>query len=90
MEKPLSIDALLQDGTTILQPLHSLIKRTKRPSDPPPWTDDTTTAFNEIKHALANATLLVHPIPNAPTSVMTDASDTAVGATWYEPVVKVH
>ena len=67
-------------GAAILQPLHSLLKHTKRPSDPPPWTDVTTTAFNKIKHALANATLLVHPIPNAPTSVMTDASDTAVGA----------
>ena len=73
-------------GATILQPLHCLLKRTKRPSDPPPWTDDTTTAFNEIKHALANATLLVHPVPNAPTSVMTDASDTAVGAVLQQHI----
>ena len=65
---------------TILQPLNSLLKHTKRPSDAPVWTDDATTAFNRIKHALANASLLVHPTLDAPTSVITDASDVAVGA----------
>ena len=39
-----------------------------------------TVAFQEIKDALANATLLVHPKPNAPVNVMTDASDVAIGA----------
>ncbi len=33
-----------------------------------------------MKNALANASLLVHPTPDAPTSIMTDASDVAVGA----------
>ena len=56
------------------------------PSDPPPWTDDTTTVFSEIKHALANTTLFVHPIPNAPTSVMMDASDTVVGAVLQQHI----
>ena len=67
-------------GAMILHPLHSLLKRTKCPSDLPPWTDDTITAFGKAKQALADATLLIHPVPNAPTSVMTDASDLAVGA----------
>ena len=73
-------------GAAILQPLHSLLKHTKRPSDSPPWTDDTTVAFDEVKHALANATLLVHLIPNAPTSVMMDASDMAVGAVLQQRI----
>jgi hypothetical protein len=64
-------------GAAILQPLHSLLKRTKCPADSPPWT---TAVFYKVKHALANATLLVHLVPNAPTGVMTDASDVAVGA----------
>ena len=67
-------------GATLLQPLHILLKQTKRPSHSPIWTDDTIAAFDNVKNALANATLLVHPVPNAPTSVMTDASDVAVGA----------
>ena len=62
----------------MLHPLHALLKQTQKPSDEPAWTEDTIVAFN-IKHALANATLLVHPAPNAPTSIMTDASDVAGG-----------
>ena len=44
------------------------------------WTDDATAAFQEIKDALVNATLLVHPQPDAPINIMTDASDIAIGA----------
>ena len=33
-----------------------------------------------MKEALADATLLVYPKPDAPTCVMTDASDITVGA----------
>ena len=44
------------------------------------WTTSATTAFKEFKDALANATLLVHPQPDAPINVMTDASDIAIGA----------
>ena len=65
---------------TTMQPLHSLLNHTKCPSDSLEWTDTAVTAFSEIKDALANASLLVHPIPAAPTCVMTDASDMAVGA----------
>ena len=36
--------------------------------------------FQQSKEMLANATLLHHPIPEAPTCIATDASDTAVGA----------
>ena len=64
----------------ILHPLNSLLKHTKRPSDSLEWTDNTTTAFSSIKSALADASLLVHPTSDAPTCVMTDASDVAVGA----------
>ena len=37
-------------------------------------------AFTAAKDALTNATLLSHPVLNAPTSLMTDAFDVAVGA----------
>ena len=69
-------ELLSSNGATILHPLHALLKQTQKPSDAPEWTED---AFNNVKHALANATLLVHPALNAPTSIMTDASDVAVG-----------
>ena len=46
----------------------------------------STTAFNAIKQVIAEATLLVHPKPNAPTSIMADASDRAVGAVLQQHI----
>ena len=44
------------------------------------WNDTMAQAFDNIKEALAKATLLVHPRHDAPISLTTDASDRAVGA----------
>ena len=43
------------------------------------WNDKLQFAFDSIKHALANATLLHHPDPSLPLAVTTDASDLAIG-----------
>ena len=61
----------------ILDPLNSLLSSSKEHLS---WDNTTSQAFSAIKEALAAATLLVHPKPNALTSLMTDASDSAVGA----------
>ena len=44
------------------------------------WTLPATIAFNVIKDAPANATLLVHPKPNPLPYLMTDESDVVIGA----------
>ena len=44
------------------------------------WPDVALHAFTAAKEAMANATLLLHPVLKAPTSIMTDASDVAIGA----------
>jgi hypothetical protein len=44
------------------------------------WTPDCENAFCAAKTALAAAVLLVHPSASCPTRIITDASDTAVGA----------
>ena len=64
----------------ILQPLHVLLKGAPKGNTPLTWTDTATTAFHIIKDTLADATLLVHPGPNAPTCFLTDASTAAEGA----------
>ena len=61
----------------ILDPLNSLLTST---TERLTWDDTSTQAFISIKTALAEATLLVHPTPNALTSLATDASDSAIGA----------
>ena len=43
------------------------------------WNDKLQYAFDAIKNALANSTLLHHPDPSLPLAVTTDASDMAIG-----------
>ena len=63
----------------IVRPLHTLLATTKT-KQPLTWNDNTLKAFNDIKQAIANASLLSYPTTDAPTNIMTDASNTAVGA----------
>ncbi|KAK7504021.1 hypothetical protein BaRGS_00004753 [Batillaria attramentaria] len=44
------------------------------------WTESCQTAFEKAKEALKEAVLLHHPIPDAPTSLTVDASNSAIGA----------
>ena len=64
----------------ILQPLNDLLAGENEKNKTISWTEEATTAFSSIKEALSIATLLVHPYPDDATSIMTDASDTSVGA----------
>ncbi|KFD64266.1 hypothetical protein M514_23550 [Trichuris suis] len=64
---------------SICKPLHELLMKCQRAS-PIVWTPTETEAFEQVKHALANATMLLHPKPEAPTNVMVDASEFATGA----------
>ena len=62
----------------VLQPLHTLLTHTHAKSELQ-WSECCVSAINAAKKALAQARLLFHPIPDAPTA-MTDALDVAVGA----------
>ena len=63
----------------LLHPLHQLLD-SKTKSQELSWNQTATTAFQNTKQALGHATLLVYPKSDAPTCVVTDASDIAVGA----------
>ena len=75
----------LPHAAELMQPLHSLLSG-KDKSQPLIWTDTAVAAFNATKAALAKASLLVYPSPDAPTCLMTDASDTAVGAVLQQHI----
>lgn len=64
----------------LLRPLNQLLSSSRHNSHQLAWDEEATIAFNTVKQALADATLLVHPKPYAPTGIMTDASEYAVGA----------
>ena len=76
----------IPDAARILQPLHQLLQATKSNRGKLCWTDEATSAFQASKQALANASLLSYPKPDAPTSIMCDASDAAVGAVLQQDI----
>ncbi len=77
----------LPSCVSILQPLNELLTHPRDKSTPLTWTEEAISAFNRTKEVLAEATLLAHPKPDAPTCLMTDASSSSVGAVlqqWVE------
>ena len=67
----------------VLSSLHRLLTKNTKEIE---WIPDAVTAFHKIKEVLAEATLLNHPKPDAPLSLATDASDTAIGAVLQQYV----
>ncbi|GFX04528.1 hypothetical protein TNCV_900571 [Trichonephila clavipes] len=56
----------------------------KSPQTPLEWTEEAENSFTAAKTALADATLLKHPIPGATLSVWIDASNFAIGSSLME------
>ena len=77
----------------VLVPLNSMLSPPKKGRQELVWDGKSTAAFVASKaafvaskEALATATLLVHPKPHAPTCIMADASDCAVGAVLQQRI----
>ena len=70
----------------LMQPLHTLLNTVKSKSKPLTWNDASVASFNATNEALANASLLSYPQPDARTCIKTDASDKAVGAVLQQYV----
>ncbi|GBN04609.1 Retrovirus-related Pol polyprotein from transposon 412 [Araneus ventricosus] len=67
--------------------LHDLVEgRIKRDKTPIIWTDETKEAFQACKELLKNAAMLTYPKHNTPLSLVTDASETAIGAVLQQHV----
>ena len=64
----------------ILQPLNAMLSHSLANDRVLLWTQLNTDAFKLAKEMLARATMLFHPKPDALTSIMTDASNKAIGA----------
>ena len=73
----------------ILEPLHILLTGPAKTDRRLVWTPEAETAFTTVKNTLADTTLLVHPQADAPTCLVTDASDTAVGAVLQQRIESV-
>lgn len=69
----------------ILIPLYKMLRNLDAKS-PLTWSSSTENSFNEAKKVLTDATLLQHPVHEAETNLMVDASDTAVGAVMQQRI----
>lgn len=71
----------IPDAATKQAPLNSLLTGPKvKGSHPVTMTPKLLEAFDSCKQSLSEATLLAHPDPHAELNIVTDASDTAIGA----------
>ena len=69
----------------IVQPINKLLTATHAEKSLQ-WDEQSSQTFFTIKQAFANVSLLAHPQHDAPTDIMMDASDIAVGAVLQEKV----
>jgi len=75
-------------AATIMRPLHEALAG-KPKARPFVWSEAMEQAFVGSKTALAQATLLVHPQPDAQLSIITDASDYGLGAALQQQIGNV-
>ncbi|BHF66831.1 hypothetical protein SprV_0200985400 [Sparganum proliferum] len=73
----------LPNCADLMLPLTNLLSG---PKGPLVLRGHALTAFERIKTSLADATLLTHPAPEAPLSLMVDASTVAVGAVLQQHI----
>ncbi|GBO17011.1 Retrovirus-related Pol polyprotein from transposon opus [Araneus ventricosus] len=67
--------------------LHDLVKgRMKKDKTPIIWTDEIKEAFRECKELLKDAAMLAYHKHNTPLSLVTNASETAIGAVLQQHV----
>lgn len=73
----------IKNQSTLNQFLHNSKKRDKTKI---PWTDEACEAFSKCKQDLMDAVTLFHPLPDVPIALMTDASNTGVGAVLQQNI----
>ena len=71
---------------SLLAPLNRLLQVSGNSPRTFVWDAPASSSFTAIKDALAEAALLAHPKPHAPTCIMADASDHAVGAVLQQQI----
>eukprot|EP00794_Sanderia_malayensis_P011530 gene11529-biopygen9201 len=76
----------LRNAAQTVQPLTDLLSTKKNKNETFTFPDSAINAFEAVKSSLAQATLLVHPSPNAPYCLMVDASNVAVGGVLQQKI----
>lgn len=75
----------IPQAARLMRPLYGALKD-KPPKHIVDWSSEMSGSFSATKEALANATMLAHPVPDAPIALTSDASDRAVGAVLEQQI----
>ena len=67
----------------LLGPLIDMLKGKPKTDKKLVWTSDCEAVFNKTKTILFQASLLVYPVINAPTSLMVDTSDSVQFSSFF-------
>ena len=70
----------IKSFSVICQPLTQLLKKPPADGSSPVWTHECTVAFEELKHQLVSAPILISPCWTKEFHVYVDASNVAIGA----------
>jgi hypothetical protein len=73
-------------AANIFHPFNELLKGAKKRDAPIEWSEQAENAFLESKRALADVTMLAHPIPGAPIIIAVDVPDHPVSAVLQQRV----
>lgn len=77
----------IKNAAVILAPLDKILEGPKvKGSHPVTWNDELHESFTSVKHALADATLLLHPKIDADWAIFTDASDIGIGTVLQQKI----
>ena len=76
----------VENCSVLLKPLYDILKqnRKKTKSTVIFWTQEQKDSFQKVKSALPKISVLSYPIPNAPTFLASDASDSSIAGTLYQ------
>ena len=76
----------LQHASVFTAPLDHMLTGKKAGNSKLTWDSEQKLAFDQVKTALANFTLLSYPVSGAPTFLVCDAFDVAVGAALNQEI----
>ena len=83
----------IENCSVLLKPLYDILKqnRKKTKSTVILWTQEQKDSFQKVKSALSKKSVLSYFIPNAPTFLASDASDSSIAGTLYQlhPTTKI-
>ena len=78
------VHKFIKNASSIVSPLHDLRMAKTQADFNKRFSDQHLASFKKAKTAIAKSALLMHPIPDAPIELWTDASDFGIGSTLVQ------